>query len=347
VTRCPERHGASPGASPAGADLSESGKQNGQKMGKGEKKKDKKKEKKEKLAWSNPLLDVVESDEEDEDISPRDVPTSPELLEPLSPQLDLETGTPESGKKKGKKKNGKKWQNGKKDKKKAESNPMLDIDVLGSDEDISPRDASPGPELEPPSPKLASETGTGNTDPKGTVRWLKQRIAKQTAREQEMKLNWKYDPAIRQERDLGPIHPSWAFAFHMGIKDDGAPKDKWPKKQQWDDDDPIPLEAWILCHRLWKYDVHIQFRCAAPQTRAFATTQPPWWPCILRMTSRLALIGCCAAALQLFLAGRRAVLAGRPSVQGPGGGGGQDEDQHAPQGDARDARVYARDGTGE
>jgi hypothetical protein len=233
-------------------------------MGKGEKKKDKKKEKKEKLAWSNPLLDVVESDEEDEDISPRDVPTSPELLEPLSPQLDLETGTPESGKKKGKKKNGKKWQNGKKDKKKAESNPMLDIDVLGSDEDISPRDASPGPELEPPSPKLASETGTGNTDPKGTVRWLKQRIAKQTAREQEMKLNWKYDPAIRQERDLGPIHPSWAFAFHMGIKDDGAPKDKWPKKQQWDDDDPIPLEAWILCHRLWKYDVHIQFRCAAP-----------------------------------------------------------------------------------
>jgi hypothetical protein len=233
-------------------------------MGKGEKKKDKKKEKKEKLAWSNPLLDVVESDEEDEDISPRDVPTSPELLEPLSPQLDLETGTPESGKKKGKKKNGKKWQNGKKDKKKAESNPMLDIDVLGSDEDISPRDASPGPELEPPSPKLASETGTGNTDPKGTVRWLKQRIAKQTAREQEMKLNWKYDPAIRQERDLGPIHPSWTFAFHMGIKDDGAPKDKWPKKQQWDDDDPIPLEAWILCHRLWKYDVHIQFRCAAP-----------------------------------------------------------------------------------
>jgi hypothetical protein len=47
---------------------------------------------------------------------------------------------------------------------------------------------------------------------------------------------------------------SWAFIFRMGVKDD---EHEMAIKTQYLDEDPIPLEAWQLCSRLWKFDFTI------------------------------------------------------------------------------------------
>jgi hypothetical protein len=47
---------------------------------------------------------------------------------------------------------------------------------------------------------------------------------------------------------------SWAFIFRMGVKVD---EHEMAIKTQYLDEDPIPLEAWQLCSRLWKFDFTI------------------------------------------------------------------------------------------
>jgi hypothetical protein len=91
------------------------------------------------------------------------------------------------------------------------------------------------------------------------VGWLRRREAKQDEKQRLERHNWKYDCEAGKEIDLGPIKFTWAFTFRMGLKDDGPPEDKPERiKQQYSDEDNIPLECWQLCHRLWKHDFHIK-----------------------------------------------------------------------------------------
>ena len=98
---------------------------------------------------------------------------------------------------------------------------------------------------------------------RGDVGWLKRREGKQNKREEDFRLNWKYDCELQQEKDLGDIKPALAFVFRMGEEDDGPEDTNRPMKPCWDDVDQIPLEAWQLCHMMWKWDFHITHRFSA------------------------------------------------------------------------------------
>lgn len=92
----------------------------------------------------------------------------------------------------------------------------------------------------------------------GDVSWLKRRAGYQQALNENGQLNCKYDPQLTPTaggmRDLGPVSHSWVFIFRMGVKD--AAYDM-PVKSVYQDRDPIPLEAWQMCSRLWKHNFTI------------------------------------------------------------------------------------------
>lgn len=91
----------------------------------------------------------------------------------------------------------------------------------------------------------------------GDVAWLRRREHKGQAREDELRLNWRFSVDTGMELDMGPITPAWAFVFKMGQKDHKAPKATFEARKTYEDKDMIPLEAWQICHRLWKHDFHI------------------------------------------------------------------------------------------
>eukprot|EP01043_Picozoa_sp_COSAG02_P023781 COSAG02_NODE_1279_length_13487_cov_7.611696_12_plen_1124_part_00 len=127
---------------------------------------------------------------------------------------------------------------------------MVDIfDNPVADGQMSP----PTPSREPPALDYDSLPARAHN-----VGWLKRREAEQAEQQRNEKHNWKYSCETGREEDLGPIKFSWAFAFRMGIKDDGPPEQTFAVKQQYADSDPIPLECWQLCHRLWAHNFHIK-----------------------------------------------------------------------------------------
>eukprot|EP01048_Picozoa_sp_COSAG05_P010916 COSAG05_NODE_992_length_6265_cov_7.908693_1_plen_1089_part_00 len=114
---------------------------------------------------------------------------------------------------------------------------------MDSDED-DPQDLTPGREV---------DYGALRPD----VAWLERREKMQSQREKRLRLNWKYDCYEKQEVDLGACRYTFAFVFKMGVQDDGPLDQKRPMKRVWGPSDPIPLEVWQLCHRMWKVDFHI------------------------------------------------------------------------------------------
>ena len=109
---------------------------------------------------------------------------------------------------------------------------------------------------------------------KGTIGWLKRREEKQSVRVEEQNMNCKYDPNHHFDEGLlllGTVKYSWAFCFKMGVKDDSlnepskadrASRESKLAERTSDlpDDHAIPLEAWQLCHRLWKHDFEIRHK---------------------------------------------------------------------------------------
>eukprot|EP01043_Picozoa_sp_COSAG02_P065423 COSAG02_NODE_9868_length_2088_cov_1.218703_1_plen_471_part_01 len=114
----------------------------------------------------------------------------------------------------------------------------------GGAADISPK---------PPKGKTAGLQG-------GSVSWLKRRASYQHARNQRGQLNCKYDPQLTPKgggmRDLGPVTYSWAFIFRMGVQDSAR---EMPIKPVYQDSDPIPMEAWQLCSRMWKHNFTVDY----------------------------------------------------------------------------------------
>ena len=73
------------------------------------------------------------------------------------------------------------------------------------------------------------------------------------------RLNYKYNPSTQEEEDLSKIVTAWAWCFHMGHNDDSPPDaEAQPHKPQYSASDKIPLEAWQLAHRMFKFDFHIE-----------------------------------------------------------------------------------------
>ena len=112
------------------------------------------------------------------------------------------------------------------------TNPLEEVDDPIVDRD--PADVSPTPLAG----KAAGLKG-------GNVSWLKRRAGYQHARNQNGQLNCKYDPQLTPTeggmRDLGQVTYSWAFIFRMGVQDS---EHEMPIKAQYQDSDPIPMEAW-------------------------------------------------------------------------------------------------------
>ena len=106
--------------------------------------------------------------------------------------------------------------------------------------------------------RIREKQETNYEGKKGNVGWLNRRESYNLEKEDRGQENWKYDPNLNPTeggmRDLGNVHESWAFVFRMGVQDD---KGEMKIKTTYDDADPIPLEAWQLCSRLWKHDFHI------------------------------------------------------------------------------------------
>lgn len=140
-------------------------------------------------------------------------------------------------------------------------NPLMDGPIDAEDDPISPT-AVDGD---------MSEESRWNLDAgehKGTIGWLKKGEERHAQKVMDNDMNVKYDPNFADHEGfhyLGPVNYSWAFVFKTGVEDDGQDtKKKNDRNSKLDertsdlpDDHSIPLEAWQLCHRLWKQDFTI------------------------------------------------------------------------------------------
>jgi hypothetical protein len=93
-----------------------------------------------------------------------------------------------------------------------------------------------------------------------TVDWLQTCTERSNARIASEQLNYKFDAYTRTQKDLGDVSNSWAFVFHMGRQDDGpSGTDAQGVKHEYETADKIPLQAWQLCHRMWKQDFSLHY----------------------------------------------------------------------------------------
>lgn len=94
-----------------------------------------------------------------------------------------------------------------------------------------------------------------------TVGWLKRRCERQNERIETENLHHKFSTVTGSEENLGPVLNSWAFVFRMGREDDVDPGQTGAHmlKSEYLDDDKIPLQAWQLCHRMWKQNFNLHY----------------------------------------------------------------------------------------
>jgi hypothetical protein len=146
-------------------------------------------------------------------------------------------------------------------------NPITDSTSVP--ENTTPRDGLPTPGAD----GSAAENHTWREElgilyKKNNCAWLLRREAAQNKKIAEEKMNWKYNPETQSMEDLGPVITTMAFCFQMGVNDNYEPKTNEAKalaevKARYGPEDWIPLEAWQVCHRLWKQNFHIEHSFSA------------------------------------------------------------------------------------